>query len=227
MNPGLATIIEKVCILWYFGSPEIDLHIAENACCMDYADTWSSERVHWLLKCQSSHRDTTHSGCEDTVEHNTGVGQSRLQITGIHMRVAEQSKIHWSPATFHNSKWVDHCEVCHGSIDAISILDPAEVKEAYSQIASHYHNVQRHVRSHGRRDTRFGPSAKNNSVRAEWLCQSGCAPSKPSETPRGLINSRPASIPRVALHIALRSPFRCFFSLCPWIHAIAWILTAG
>jgi len=57
-------------------------------------------------------------------------------------------------------------------------------------------------------------SAKDISVRAEWLRQSGRAPSEPSETPRWQITSRPASIPRVALHIALRSLFHCFFLLC-------------
>ena len=46
MRPGLANIIEKVCISRYFESPETDLHIAENACCIDYADTWSSKWVH-------------------------------------------------------------------------------------------------------------------------------------------------------------------------------------
>jgi len=46
MKPGLAKIIEKVRISWYFGSPEIDIHMAENACSIDYADTWSSKRVH-------------------------------------------------------------------------------------------------------------------------------------------------------------------------------------
>jgi len=50
-------------------------------------------------------------------------------------------------------------------------------------------------------------SAKNISVRAEWLRQSGCAPSEPSETPRWRITPRLASILRVGLHIALRSPF--------------------
>jgi len=58
------------------------------------------------------------------------------------------------------------------------------------------------------------PSAKNISVRAEWLRQSGRAPSEPSERPRWRITPRPASIPHLALHIALRSPFRRFFSLC-------------
>ena len=57
-------------------------------------------------------------------------------------------------------------------------------------------------------------SAKNISIRAEWLRQSGRAPSEPSERPRWQITPRPASIPRVALHIAHRSPFRRFFSLC-------------
>jgi len=42
MRPGLAKIIEKVRISRYFESPETDLYIAENACCIDYTDTWSS-----------------------------------------------------------------------------------------------------------------------------------------------------------------------------------------
>jgi hypothetical protein len=37
-------------------------------------------------------------------------------------------------------------------------------------------------------------SAKNISVRAEWLRQSGLAPSEPSEIPRWLITPRPAFI---------------------------------
>jgi len=114
IKPGLAKIIEKVCISWYFGSPEIDLHIAENACCIDYADSWSLKRVHWLSKSQSSHRGTTDYGCEDTLELDTGVARACLPITGIHMWVALKSKIQWLPATFHNSRWVDHCEVCRG-----------------------------------------------------------------------------------------------------------------
>jgi hypothetical protein len=57
-------------------------------------------------------------------------------------------------------------------------------------------------------------SAKNISTRAEWLRHSGRARSEPSETPRWRNTPRPASIRRVALHIALRLPFRRFFSLC-------------
>jgi len=57
-------------------------------------------------------------------------------------------------------------------------------------------------------------SAKNISVRAESLRQSGRALSEPSETPRLWITPRPASMPRAALHIALWTPFRRFLSLC-------------
>ena len=39
MKPGLAKIIEKVRISRYFESAETDLHIAENACCIEYANT--------------------------------------------------------------------------------------------------------------------------------------------------------------------------------------------
>jgi len=46
MRPGLAKIIEKVHISTYFESAETDLHIADNACCIDYHDTWSSKRIH-------------------------------------------------------------------------------------------------------------------------------------------------------------------------------------
>ena len=51
---------------------------------------------------------------------------------------------------------MDDCEVCHGSIEAISILDPLAVEEAYSHIASWYCCVQWHVRSHGWRDAILG-----------------------------------------------------------------------
>jgi len=156
MTPGLAKIIEKVRISWYIESPEIDLHIAENASCIDYADTWWSKQVHWQSKCQSSHRGTTDYGCGDMFKLNTGVARAHLLITGIHTQVAPKSKIHWSSATFHNSWWIDDCDVCHGSIEAILILDPVDVKEAYGHIASQYHSVQWYVWSYGQRDASFG-----------------------------------------------------------------------
>jgi len=63
-------------------------------------------------------------------------------------------------------------------------------------------------------DNLWDASAKNIFVRAEWLRQGGCAPSEPSKTPWWRIPPRPASIPLVALHIALRLQFHSFFSLC-------------
>jgi hypothetical protein len=43
MSLGLAKIFEKVRISTYFECAETDLHLGENACCIDYADTWSSK----------------------------------------------------------------------------------------------------------------------------------------------------------------------------------------
>ena len=75
----------------------------------------------------------------------------------------------------------------------------------------------------------WSTSAKNISVRAEWLRQSGRAPSEPSETPRWQITPRLASLPCVALHIAVRSQFRRFFLRlcksilrCSWKHLQLW-----
>jgi len=41
MKPRLAKKIEKACISIYFESSETDLHIAANACCIEYSLTWS------------------------------------------------------------------------------------------------------------------------------------------------------------------------------------------
>jgi len=45
MRPGFARIIEKARISTHFESPVTDRHIAENASCIDYTDTWSLKRV--------------------------------------------------------------------------------------------------------------------------------------------------------------------------------------
>jgi len=156
MKPGLAKIIEKVRISWYFESREADLHIAENACCINYVDTWLPKRVHWLSKSQSPHCGTSYYGCEDTLELCTGVTRARLLLMEIHPRAASKPTMPSISAIIHNSGWMDDCQVCHGSVGAISILDPLDVEEAYSHIASRHHSVQRHVRSHGRRDAGFG-----------------------------------------------------------------------
>jgi len=46
MKPGLAKIIEKVCISRYSENSETNYHIAANASCVDCVDTWSSKRVY-------------------------------------------------------------------------------------------------------------------------------------------------------------------------------------
>jgi len=43
MKLGLAKIIEKVCISRYFETAETDIHIAEDVCCIVYANTRSSK----------------------------------------------------------------------------------------------------------------------------------------------------------------------------------------
>jgi len=171
MKPGLAKIIAKVRISWYFGSPEADLHIAENACCINYADTWSPKRVHWLSKWQSPHCPTSYNGCEDTLELYTGFTGANLPLTGIHLRVASKPKIRLISAIIHNSGWTDDCQVCDGSVEVISLLDPLDVEEAYSHIASRHHSVQRHVRSHGWRDASFGHEEASMEGRLDLRCE--------------------------------------------------------
>jgi len=103
MRPGLGKIIEIVRISRYFECPEADLHIAENACCINYANTWSPKRVYWLSKSQSLLWSTSDYGCEDTFELCTGVARERLPFTGIHTWVASAPKVQWIPASIHNS----------------------------------------------------------------------------------------------------------------------------
>jgi len=88
MRPGLAKIIEKVRISWYFETPETDLHMAENCGSIDYTDTWSPLWVHWLSKSQSPHCSTSDYGCEDMLGLKSGVAHTCLPITRIYMRVA-------------------------------------------------------------------------------------------------------------------------------------------
>jgi len=147
MRPGLAKIIEKVYISTYFESAETDLHIAENASCIDYADTWSSKQVHWLSKIQSPDCSTTHYECEYMLALNTGVARARLPITWMYTWVAQEPKIQRLLASLYNTGWVDHCQVCHGCFMVILVLDTVDVETAYRYSASHYHCLQQHVRS--------------------------------------------------------------------------------
>jgi len=110
----------------------------------------------WLSNSHSPHRGTSDYGYENPLRLYTGVAQVHLPVTGIHMRVALKSIIHRSRATFHHSRWMDDCEVCHGSVEAIPIFDSVDVEEAYHHIASRYHSIQFHVQSHGWRDASLG-----------------------------------------------------------------------
>jgi hypothetical protein len=46
MRSDVAKRIKKVCISTYFESLETDLYLAEDAGCIDYADTWSLKQDH-------------------------------------------------------------------------------------------------------------------------------------------------------------------------------------
>ena len=156
MRTGLAKIMGTVRTSRYFESPETDLHIAQNACCIDYTDIWSSKRVHWLLKSYSPHWATSDFGCKDTLQLYSGVTQTILLIIGIHKWVATNSKQQWLPATFHYTGQMDHCQVCHGGLKAIAILDTVDVEEVYSPTESRYHSIEWYVRSHGWLNASFG-----------------------------------------------------------------------
>jgi len=125
MRPGLAKIIEKVCISRYFESPETFSHIAASACRIDCMDTWSSKWVHWLSNSQSPNSCTTCYGCEDTLECDTGVAWVSLPITRFDLWVSPQSEIQWLLACLPNQGWMDHHSGCHGSFDGGSGTGPS------------------------------------------------------------------------------------------------------
>jgi hypothetical protein len=66
---------------------------------------------------------------------------------------------------------MDDSDVCHGRIVAISILDPLDVQEAYSHIASHYHSVKRHVRSHEWGDAIIGQEEYSIEEKLVFCCE--------------------------------------------------------
>jgi len=175
VQPGLAKINEKICISRHFERPETDLHIAENACWIYYADTWSSKQVHWLSHSQSTNCSTTYDGCENTVEFHTGVGWASIPSMKIPPRVAQESRIQRLTATLHSSGWMDHSQVRHGSFKAIRILDPVDIENGYCYSALHYHCLQWHVRSRGLHYTSFASEEDTMEVRLILRCE-GCTP---------------------------------------------------
>jgi len=145
MTPGLIEIIDKVHCSGNFNSPEMDFHIAVNACCIDYTDTGSLNWIHWLSNSQSTNCSIIHYGCERMVHFDTGVAHVSLRIIRIQPLVSEEFSIPWLPATVPNRGSMDHCYGHHGSFKAIPILDPVDVQKAYNHSASHYHCTQWHV----------------------------------------------------------------------------------
>jgi len=146
MRPGLVKIIQKVCISRYFESPQTDLHVAENTCGIDYANSWSSQHVNWLPKSQSPRYSITQYEFENTLELNNGDAWASLPNMRTYSWVAPKSKLQWLPATLHNREWIDHCQVHYGTFQAIPILDRVDIEEAYGPIASQHHSLQWHVR---------------------------------------------------------------------------------
>jgi len=128
MMPDVTKIIEKVCNRRHFERPETEPHIAENACCIDYPDTLSLKRLHWLSKSQSTNHRTMYYGSEDTVQFDTAVVWASLLNTRIHPRVAQKSKIQRLLATLHYTGWMDHRQVLHEWFKAIPIVDPVDVE---------------------------------------------------------------------------------------------------
>ena len=147
MRPGLAKIIDKVCISRYFKHPETDCHIAANDCSIYYTDTWLLKWVHWLSKSQSMNRRTTYYGCEDMVDYNTGVAWASLLIARIYPWVAHESQIHWYLPTFQDTECKNCRQVCHGGFKASPVLDPVDVDKAYRYSVLHYYCVQWYVQS--------------------------------------------------------------------------------
>jgi len=141
MNADLAKIIEKVCISRYSENSETDHHIAANASCVHYVDTWSSKRVCWLSKTQSTNRKSFYCGCENMVEFKNGVAWASLLITRIHLQVAEAFEIQRLPVTLHNRGCMDNRHVHHGNVNAIPILDSVDVEKTYSRTATCYHHL--------------------------------------------------------------------------------------
>jgi len=99
-------------------------------------------------------------------------------------------------------------------LDELTQLDWRVVAEYFCKRDIKYGTTELTVQAVVRPQTDPTASANNISVKVEWLGQSGRTLSEPSETPWWRITPRPASIPSVALHIALRSLCQRFYLLC-------------
>jgi len=139
MRPGLAKVIEKVCNSRNYEIPKTDLHIVENACCIDQTDTWLLKRVDWPSLRQSMNRSTYYYAWENLLELDSGVTWVSLLISTICQQVAEESNTRWLLFTPHN-KWSSELWQVHDRcVEAIPILHHLDVEEAYSYCTSPYH----------------------------------------------------------------------------------------
>jgi len=174
MRAGLAKIVEKIHISRYFKSPETDIHILENVCCIESSDTRLSKRVHWHSTSQSTNRSTTYYGCENMVEFDGAESWVSLLITRIHLRLPEDSTFQWWPATRHNTGWMKHRQVRHGTFEAIPLLEPQDVEEVNGSSASRHDCLQWNVPSSGWRYVIF--SYEDDSIEGRLiLCCEVCA----------------------------------------------------
>jgi hypothetical protein len=137
------------------------------------------EWVHLVSKSQSPHRSTTYHGCKDKLTLDTRVHWASPPITTIDLWVAPKSKIQWLPATLNNTELMDYCQVRHGSLMAILILDARDIKVAYGHIACCYHSPQWYVRLYGLRYVRLG----YNEAWMEGLLVLRCAASVSEAVP--------------------------------------------
>jgi len=90
---------------------------------------------------------------------------------GLHTPVAWLSIIQRFPAKFNDWRCRDHCELCDGSIEAISILDAVDIEEVYSYIASWYHSAHSHVRSLRWSNALFGEKERSIIGRLVLRCE--------------------------------------------------------
>ena len=63
-------------------------------------------------------------------------------MTRIHLRVAQEAKLHRLPVTQPNTCGMDHRQVHHGIVHGILILDAVDVKTIYNQSALRYQCLQ-------------------------------------------------------------------------------------
>jgi len=93
MRSGFTKIIVNLHVSSGFEWPHSNLHIAENACCMDYINTWSSKLFHCPLHRHSTNHSTTSYRCENMVICDIRVVWTNLPIISINPQVDQELTI--------------------------------------------------------------------------------------------------------------------------------------